>query len=249
MLKVVIMGASGMVGGYALRSLLEDPSVERVTAIGRKPLGVSDAKLTEILHKDFANCADLATTVEGHDAVVYCLGTYTGAVTNNELRAITLDYTVEFARVLQIGCPNVSVSFLSGNGADPSGKSRVAYARYKGAAENALLEAGFPHVYLFRPAYIYPVVPRKEPTFAYRLLRWVYPAFRIVFPNLVIRADDLGRVMVDVALRGAAGHEDPVFENRDIRALASARTGSPALAQHQGADHGHDNSTERTTAL
>jgi uncharacterized protein YbjT (DUF2867 family) len=94
------------------------------------------------------------------------------------------------------------------------------FARYKGEAENALLAAGFRHVYLFRPAYIYPVEPRKEPNFSYRFLRAIYPMFRLLFPNQVIRADDLARVMVDVAAWGTKEHRGPVFENRDIRAMA-----------------------------
>jgi uncharacterized protein YbjT (DUF2867 family) len=77
----------------------------------------------------------------------------------------------------------------------------LAFARYKGEAENAVLAAGFPHVYLFRPAYIYPVEPRNEPNFSYWLLRTVYPVFRVLFPNQVIRADDLARAMVDLVLR------------------------------------------------
>jgi uncharacterized protein YbjT (DUF2867 family) len=93
------------------------------------------------------------------------------------------------------------------------------FARYKGEAEKALLAAGFPRVYLFRPAYIYPVDPRREPNFSYRLLRAIYPAFRVLFPNQVIPADDLARAMVDVALRDTAEHLELVFENRDIRAL------------------------------
>jgi uncharacterized protein YbjT (DUF2867 family) len=77
----------------------------------------------------------------------------------------------------------------------------LAFARYKGEAENAVLAAGFPHVYLFRPTYIYPVEPRNEPNFSYWLLRTVYPVFRVLFPNQVIRADDLARAMVDLVLR------------------------------------------------
>ena len=220
MKSVVLVGASGMVGGYALRCLLDDPSVGRVTAIGRKPLGVSHAKLVEVVHRDFADCAPLADALAGQDAAIYCLGTYTGVVPDAELRAITVDYTIAFARVLHGSSPHAAISFLSGNGADPTGRSRLAYARYKGAAENALLAAGFPHVYLFRPAYIYPVQRRREPTFTYRLLRWIYPVFRILFPNLVVRADDLARVMVEAALRGTGDRSGPVFENRDIRHLA-----------------------------
>jgi uncharacterized protein YbjT (DUF2867 family) len=101
------------------------------------------------------------------------------------------DYTIEFARVLQGSSSDAAGSFLSGSGADQSGQSRLAFARYKGEAEKALLAAGFPRVYLFRPAYIYPVEPRKEPNFGYRLMRAIYPAFQALFPSQVIRADDL----------------------------------------------------------
>jgi uncharacterized protein YbjT (DUF2867 family) len=219
--RLVIVGASGMVGGYALRYTLEDPGVGRVTAIGRRTLGISRSKLTEVIHPDFADCTALAKTLASQDASLFCLGTYTGVVPDAELRTITVDYTIAFARVLREKSPGAAFSFLSGSGADPTGRSRMPYARYKGEAEKALLAMGFPRVCLFRPAYIYPVEPRKEPNFSYRLLRWVYPVFRLLFPNQVIRADDLARVMVDAAVNGAAEGQGPVFENRDIRALAA----------------------------
>jgi uncharacterized protein YbjT (DUF2867 family) len=111
---------------------------------------------------------------------------------------------------------------LSGSGADPTGRSRIAFARYKGAAEKGLLAAGFPCVYIFRPAYIYPVEPRKEPNFSYRLLRGIYPVFRVLLPNQVIRADDLGHAMAEVTLRGRGEHGGVVLENRDIRAMVEA---------------------------
>ena len=220
--RIVIVGATGMVGGYALRYALENSAVGSVTSIGRRKIGISHPKLTEVLHPDFAYCSALAGTLLGQDAVVFCLGTYTGAVSDAELRKTTVDYTVEFARVLHASSPGAAFSFLSGNGADQTGKSRIPFARYKGEAENALLSAGFPHVYLFRPAYIYPVEPRKEPNFSYRFLRGVYPVFRLVFPNLVIRADDLALAMVAAAINGTGLRGGPVFENRDIRALVES---------------------------
>ena len=180
---------------------------------------VSHPKLSEVLHQDFADCSALAKTLSGQDAAVFCLGTYTGVVPDAELRKITVDYTIEFARVLRGSSPDAAFSFLSGNGADPTGRSRLPYARYKGEAEKALLAAGFPRVYIFRPAYIYPVEPRKEPNLGYRILRVIYPAFRMLFPDRVVRADELARVMVDAAVRGPPGRPGPVFENRDIRAL------------------------------
>ncbi|HEY4381413.1 MAG TPA: NAD(P)H-binding protein [Acidobacteriaceae bacterium] len=217
--RLVIVGATGMVGGYALRYALEHPAVERVTAIGRRKLGLSHLKLAEVVHQDFANCSPLAETLSGQDAAIFCLGAYTGAVPDAEFRAITVDYPIEFARVLRAGSPNAAFSFLSGSGADPTGRSRMAFARYKGKAETALLALGLPRVYIFRPAYIYPVEPRKEPNFSYRLLRAIYPAFRVLFPNQVVPADDLAHAMVEVVVRETCETEGLIFENRDIRAM------------------------------
>ena len=97
----------------------------------------------------------------------------------------------------------------------------MSFARYKGDAENALLARGFAGVYIFRPAYIYPVTPRREPNFGYRVLRAIYPAFRMLFPSQVIRADDLSRAMVDVAVRETGERQGLIFENRDILALVA----------------------------
>jgi uncharacterized protein YbjT (DUF2867 family) len=220
--RLVIVGASGMVGGYALRFALENATIGNVTTIGRKTLGISHPKLIEVVHRDFADCSPLAETLSGQDAAVFCLGAYTGAVPDAELRKITVDYTIEFARVLRGSSPGAAFSFLSGSGADPTGRSRMPFARYKGEAEKALLAAGFPRVYIFRPAYIYPVEPRKEPNFTYRLLRGIYPAFRLLLPNQVIPADDLAHAMVDVAVHGTEERGGSVFENRDIRTMVKS---------------------------
>jgi uncharacterized protein YbjT (DUF2867 family) len=225
--RVAIVGATGMVGGYALRYALENPAVECATAIVRKKLGLSHAKLKEVLHQDFADCSGLAEALSGQDAAVFCLGVYTGAVSDAQLRRITVDYTIEFARVFHGSSPGAAFSFLSGNGADPTGRSRMPFARYKGEAEKVLLAAGFTRVYIFRPAYIYPVEPRKEPNFSYRLLRGIYPAFRVFLPNQVIRADDLAHAMVDVAVHGTEERGDSVFENRDIRRMVESHHRPP----------------------
>jgi hypothetical protein len=127
---LVIVGATGMVGGYAFRFALENSAVKSVTSIGRKRLGVSHPKLKEVLHQNFADCSPLADALSGQDSVVYCLGTYTGSVSDVELRTITADYTVEFARVLRSSSPDAAFSFLSGSGADPTGRSRIPFARY-----------------------------------------------------------------------------------------------------------------------
>jgi uncharacterized protein YbjT (DUF2867 family) len=221
-IRLVIAGATGMVGAYALRCALNNPAVGCVTSIGRRKTGILHPKLDEILHPDFTDCSALAPALSGQDAAVFCLGTYTGTVTDAKHRTITVDYTVEFARVLHDSNPDAAFSFLSGSGADPTGRSRMAFARYKGEAEKALQTLGFKHLYIFRPAYIYPVEPRKEPNFSYRLLRGIYPVFRVLFPNQVIPADSLAEAMVDVVVCETGETRSQVFENRDIRAKVKA---------------------------
>jgi uncharacterized protein YbjT (DUF2867 family) len=206
-----------MVGGYALRYALNNSDVKSVTSIGRKNLGISHPKLKEVLHQNFADCSPLADALSNQDAVVYCLGTYTGSVSE---RGTPQNNRGLYRRVLT-SSPRQQ-PWCGVLGADPTGRSRLAFARYKGEAENAVLAAGFPHVYLFRPAYIYPVEPRNEPNFSYRLLRAVYPVFRVLFPNQVIRADDLARAMVDVVLRQTQDRQGLILENRDIRAMVES---------------------------
>ena len=222
--RLVVVGATGMVGGYALRYALDHPAVGHVTAIGRRKLGISHPKLNEVLHRDFADCSTLSQALSGQDAAVFCVGAYTGSVSDAELRKITVDYTVEFARVLYGSSPEAAFSFLSGSGADQTGRSRMPFARYKGEAENALFAAGFPRVYIFRPAYIYPVEARKEPNFSYRLLRAIYPVFRVLFPNQVIPADQLATAMVHIVLQETGKRARVILENRDIRTRAERRS-------------------------
>ena len=217
--RLVILGATGMVGGYALRYALDQPTVGSVTAISRRTLGISHPKLRQVLHQDFGDCSALAGALSDQDAAIFCLGAYTGAVSDVQLRAVTVGYVIEFSRVLRASSPDAAFSFLSGSGADPTGKSRMSFARYKGEAENALVASGFPRLYILRPAYIYPVEPRKEPNLSYRILRRVYPVFRTLFPNQVIRADDLAHVMVNLVVTRTGVAPSQIFENRDIRSL------------------------------
>jgi len=218
--NIILVGATGMVGGLALDICLYDPDVSRVTVVGRRSVGVEHEKLREILHDDFTDFTSITEEFEGKDAALFCLGAYTGAVPDDQFRRITVDYTLEFAKTLYEKSPQAGFCFLSGQGADQTERSRVAFAKYKGAAEKGLSEIGFPRVYIFRPAYIYPVTPRKEPNLVYRVTRMLYPVLRVVYPGGVITSEDLARAMVHAGLNGTGGHEDPILENRDIKSLA-----------------------------
>ena len=142
--QLVIVGATGMVGGYALRYALDHPAVGRVTSIGRKKLGLSHHNLVETLHKDFADCSPLAEALSGQDAAIFCMGAYTGAVPDAEFRTITVNYPIEFARVLRGNSPNVAFSFLSGSGADPTGRSRMAFRTIQGRGRESAARGRVP---------------------------------------------------------------------------------------------------------
>lgn len=209
-----------MVGGAALRYCLENPDVSSVTIIGRRSVGIFNEKLREIIHDDFENYGVIADAFEGIDAALFCLGAYTGSVPGDEFRRITVDIPVTFGKVLREASPDAAFCLLSGAGADQTEKSRMSFARYKGAAENALLAMGFPRTHIFRPGYIYPVTPRKEPNFSYKLSRAIYPVLNALFPSFSIPSDDLARAMVMAGLEGIGDHENPILENKDIRRIA-----------------------------
>lgn len=220
--RLVLVGSTGLVGGLALRYALEHTGVASVTSIGRRPTGLESPKLREVQHQDFSDCSPLGNELEGQDAALFCLGVYTGGVPDEEFRKITVDYAVAFAQALFGVSPQAAFCLLSGEGADQTERSRISFARYKGAAENALLAMGFPRVHLLRPGYIYPVAPRKEPNLSYGIMRALYPLARHLYPNIGISSEALAKVMVRAALEGTPGFEDPVLRNRDIRRLAES---------------------------
>lgn len=217
--RIVIIGATGMVGGELLDLALADERVAGVTVIGRRPVEREHAELTQITHRDFADCAPLADAVAGHAAAIFCLGVYTGAVPDDVFRTITVDYPLAFGRVFRAANPDGAFCLLSGAGADQGGTSRMAFARYKGEAEKGLAALDFARLHHYRPAYIHPSSPRPAPNFGYRLSAWLYPVLRRLAPNQVIPSRALAAVMLDGALHGTDDRPAEI-ENRDVRAIA-----------------------------
>jgi len=231
--RLLVVGATGMVGGCALRICLDAPDVSEVTVIGRRSTRVQHPKLREVLHDDFSDFSAVGGGLTGHDAALYCLGVYTGAVPDDEFRRITLDFTTAFAGAFRQQSPRASFCFLSGQGADQSERSRLAFARYKGAAEKALIDLAFADLVIFRPGYIYPVTPREEPNITYRLLRVLWPVAHRVWPNIGLTSEDLSLAMVHAGLQGTGGLSGPVLENRDIRTLAAAAHAAAASSKEK----------------
>ena len=218
MYNIIITGATGMIGGMLLNQCLAHPEVNRVTSIVRKPTGKTHEKLAEVIHQNFLDLSAIEPALRNQDICFYCIGVYTGQVPKDEFRKITVDYTKAFASALRAANDKTAFCFLSGDGADRKEKSRLMFARDKGAAENILFSLNFSRCYTFRPGYIYPSVPRREPNGAYVFFRYAYKyLLRFVAPNIGLTSEQLSRVMFHVGLNGAEKQE---WSNRDIRELA-----------------------------
>ncbi|MEJ7740172.1 MAG: NAD(P)H-binding protein [Chitinophagaceae bacterium] len=216
MKNVLITGSTGMIGHLVLQKCLKHDGVQQVTSITRRKSGVSDPGLVEILHNDFLDYAAIANSFKNQDLCFFCIGVYTGQVSREVFRRITVDYTKAFALALKENSPGATLCFLSGQGADQTEKSPIMFAMDKGIAENFLLSLGFGQTYIFRPGYIYPVTPRKEPNFSYKVMRWLYPLMKKLYPSGVITSQELVDAMVDIGMNGGGKR---VYENRDIRGV------------------------------
>ena len=131
-------------------------------------------------------------------------------------RKITVDFALAFADMLKKHSSSATLCFLSGNGADQTEKSRISFAKYKGMAENYLIKKDFEELYIFRPAYIYPVEERVEPNFSYRFFRKLYPLMKKIYPNGVITSEQLGQAMFKAGISGA---KEMVLENPAIKLM------------------------------
>ncbi|MGW0189338.1 NAD(P)H-binding protein [Streptomyces sp. NPDC003362] len=209
-MKVILFGASGMVGQGVLRACLEDPVVTEVIAVVRKPLGRQAPKLREVIHADFTNFAPIAPDLAGADACFYCLGVSAAGRSAAEYEKITYTYTMAAAQAVAAGNPHLTFVYVSGEGTDSTEQGRTAWARVKGRTENALLAMDM-HAYAFRPGWIQPVHGETSGTTWYRLLyrltSWLHPLLRRTAPRYVTSTEHLGRAMIAVAqLDGAEPH-------------------------------------------
>lgn len=212
-MKVLITGATGMIGSLVLQKSLGSKEVSEVVSLVRRSAGTHHAKLKEIIVPDFLDLEKQAQYFKNVDTVFYCLGAYTGSVDRYTLRQVTVDYPAALADVIAENSPNARFCLLSGAGADRTGKSRTAFAQDKGEIENRLSALNLGAFHSFRPGYIYPVTQRNEPGFGYKLMRWMYPVIRLLGDNASIQSTELAEAMFKV---GTSGHQIEILENRNI---------------------------------
>ena len=216
-MRVILFGATGMIGQGVLKECLRDPEVTDVLAVGRTPTGVTDAKLREIVRGDLFDLGPVAEEFAGYDACLFCLGVSSVGMNEQTYRRITYDLTLAVARTMAERRPGMRFLYVSGSGTDENG--RLMWARVKGATESALLRLDL-DAYMFRPGFIQPTDRVKSKTRLYRSIytvtSWLYPLLRRVAPGFVTSTQVLSRAMIAVAARGT---DKRVLESSDINAI------------------------------
>jgi uncharacterized protein YbjT (DUF2867 family) len=222
--KVVVFGATGMIGQAVLRECLLDPSVTEVVTVGRTVTGKQDPKLREIAHADLFDLAPIRADLADADGCFFCLGVSSAGMSEDAYRRITYDLTMAAANLFADAKPDVTFVYVSGQGTDSTEKGRTMWARVKGKTENDVL-ALLPNAYMFRPGYIHPMNGEKPRSRVYALLipvvRPLYPVLRRLMPKSTTTTENLGRAMIRVARGGAPQR---VLESPDINVAG----GNPA---------------------
>ena len=230
-MKVVLFGATGMVGQAVLRECLLSPDVEEVLAIGRSATNVQNPrnpKLRDLTHTNFTDFSPIAGDLRGYDACFFCMGVSSAGMKEKDYHHVTYDFTLAAANVLAEQSPGMTFIYVSGTGTDSTESGRSMWARVKGETENALLKLPFKAAYMFRPGVIQPLHGIKSKTRLYRGLYTVaaplFPVLKALFPKYVITSEQVGRAMIAAARDGAP---KVLLENSDIADLAKGAKAGP----------------------
>lgn len=216
-MKVIVTGATGMVGEGVLLECLGNPAVEKVLSVSRKSCGHTHPKLEECLVADFRELGAVESRLTGYDACFYCAGVSSVGMSEADYTVATYDTTMAFSTTLARLNPGMVLTYVSGASTDGSERGRVMWARVKGKTENALMRLGFRGAYNFRPGLMKPVPGQKNLKRAYRVMLPLLPVVGLFFPALTL--NDVGKAMIRCVQSGAPKH---VLEVRDIEALAKA---------------------------
>ena len=199
-LRIIITGATGMVGEGVLHVCLEHPQVEAVCLLSRKTLGLSHPKLTEVLHPDFYNISAVENDLKGYNACFFCLGVSSVGMNEADYFKATHTLTLHVAESLARLNPDMVFCYVSGQGTDSTEKGRSMWARVKGKTENDLMKLPFHRVYAYRPGFIKPIPGLTKIQPYYQYLNWLYPIGRALFPNGFNTLREIGLSMIRVAL-------------------------------------------------
>ena len=216
-MKVIVTGATGMVGEGVMHVSLSHPAIEKVLVINRRPDGVKHPKLTEIIQQDFFDLSTIESQLAGYDACFFCLGVSSVGMKEPEYFRLTYTLTMHVAETLSRQNPNMTFAYVSGAGTDGTEQGRSMWARVKGKTENDLRRLPFKKVYAFRPGFIKPIAGMKHTNTYYRYINWLFPLGRKVFPNAFCTLRELALTMIYTARNPVTKH---VIESRDMIELA-----------------------------
>ena len=197
-IKAIITGATGMVGEGVLLECLANPAVENVLVVNRKPGGISHPKLSEVLVEDFFNIQHIESSLEGYNACYFCLGISSVGLSQEDYKRITYDLTLNFAKLVAKVNPDTTFCYVTGAGTDSSEAGRVAWARVKGATENALMRL-FKKSYMFRPGFMKASAGQKNVKSFYKYIAWLYPIGRAIYPSGFCTLEEVGKAMIHVS--------------------------------------------------
>ncbi len=219
-LKVIITGATGMIGEGVLHESLLHPEIEKVLVISRKSCGYSHPKLTEIIHPYFHDFSSISDRLIGYNACYFCIGVTSLGKNEADYARLTHTLTLNLATILASHNPGMTFCFISGVGTDSSEKGRTMWARVKGKTENDLMKLPFKKVYNFRPGGIEPFLPMKPSQTYYKTYKyagWLFSIMKVVAPGMVIKLKDLAAAMINVSL---TGYSKNILEMKDMKILA-----------------------------
>ena len=217
-IKVIITGTTGMVGEGVLHVCLQNPLVEKVLIINRKPYGLSHPKLTEIIHSDFYDISSIENQLSDYDACFFCLGVSSIGMKEEDYSKVTNTLTLHIAKTLQLQNPNLVFCYVSGIGTDSSEKGKSMWARVKGKTENDLVKIFKQNAYAFRPGFIKPIKGLQHIHKFYAYINWMFPIGRILSPNSFNSLEEIGKAMIEIAVNGDT---EKIITGKEITRLAN----------------------------
>ncbi|MFN1219152.1 epimerase [Chryseobacterium kwangjuense] len=216
-MKIMITGATGLVGEGVLLTCLENPAITEVLSINRKPLALKHSKLKELIVKNFSEIGNHGLQLSSYDACFFCAGVSAVGENEESFTKKTFDFVVPFAKSLSEINAAMTFIYVSGSRTDSTEQGKVMWARVKGRTENALLKLPFKAVYNFRPGFMRPVKGQKNVRFIYRVFDVLSPLWYLMFPNWICTMREVGTAMIHCALKG---YSKPVLEVQDIKLQA-----------------------------
>ena len=213
-LKIIITGATGMVGEGVLLECLNNPEISEVLSVSRKRSGKSHPKLNEYIIPDFLKLGDNDEKLKGYDAVFFCAGISSVGMSEEDYTKITYDTTLHFAKSVLKQNPEMVFTFVSGTHTDSSENGKIMWARVKGKTENDLIKLNFRGVYNFRPGFMKPVDGQVNVKWFFKPLIWLFPK---VFPSRSLTLNEVGKAMINAVKKG---YSKNILEISDIKILA-----------------------------